>query len=609
MLKAPDSGFDIEHMVLTTPEQIEPAALRQAWEKLIARHGVFRTSFEWEGLAEPQQLAHEAVPLPWVEFDWSDLEDAERQNRFADFLAQDRKAGFDPSEPPLARFALVRFQDQEWRLVWTFHHMLADGQSYPALLSEVFEHYEAAKEGREPILPDPRPYDKFIRWQREHQKNNAGRAEAHWRKALGGFSSPTTMPERSEYQAGEETHAEVSVDVASELLRVFAGSQGLTLNALVQAAWSIVLARNSGEEDVVFGVTRACRKNTIPGADDVVGLFINTLPMRVRVDTSQSVAEWLKELNRQRKEVRDFEHTPLVDLHRWSDVPPNTALFASIVVFTPRLIGRALRERGGLWAKRDIQFLERTNYPLTLFAYAEDSLLLRLSYDRRRYSAKSASRWIAQLKTVLEGMAVGGNCTVGEIPYLPEEEREQLLTGWNQTRREYASDSTIHGEIEKQAARTPTATALVFRNQTLPYAELNRRANLLAHRLRRAGVGPESYVGIFAERSIEMVAGLLATLKAGAAYVPLDPKYPRERIGWMLEDTRATVVLTQEALLKSLPLHANEIISLDNPPLWDGSNQSLAEGAGGATSANLAYVLFTSGSGALQAMRARAASP
>ena len=323
--------------------------------------------------------------------------DAER--RFAEYLEEDRRRGFDPRVAPLARCVLFKFGETEWRLLWTFHHMLADGSVYPALIREAFDGYKAIRDGRKKELAEPRPFREFIEWQLEHGRRPG--AEQYWREKLRGFSGATALPEGGP-AGGDASYGEQAAAVAVN------APEGVAMTTLVQAAWGMVLGRNAGEEDVVFGATRACRKGTVPDAESVVGLFINTLPVRVRLEGAAKVRDWLRELERERRGMREFEHTPLVEVQAWSELPPGSALFESIVVFTPRLIGAALRELGGEWLTREIEFHERTNFPLTLFAYNEAELVLKLAYDRSRFSDAAIERLLDQMKTALRSLAAYG---------------------------------------------------------------------------------------------------------------------------------------------------------------------------------------------------------
>ncbi len=543
-------------MVAFLREPLDAAALHGAWDRLVSRHAAFRTTFEWEDRPKPVQLEHECVRMSWEEQDLR-LAPAGREAQAPRRLPRPRpQAGVRSSDRPTHRATLFHTDDNEWTLVWTFHHILADGFAYPAFIREAFAWYAAIREDKELALPRPRPYREFLQWLGAHLSETQARAEAYWQETLQGFSAATPLPGVVADRAGEAGVDEKLLRLsasATSALTAFARSHDLTMSTLVQAAWAFALGVHAGSEDVVFGVTRSGRRSAPPGAEDMVGLIINTLPARVRLRPESSVLDWLKTLRASQKAMRDFEHTPLVDVQRWSDVPPGSPLFESILVFTPRLIGAALRELGGSWADRDIRFLEQTNYPLTLFAYNERELLLKLAYARGRFSDAAMERCLELLGTLLEALPVDPDRRLAELPLVAGRQKQTLLADWNATSREYAESSCVHELFEAQVLRTPHAVAAVFRNQSVTYAELDRRASRIARRLHSLGVGPGCFVGVFLPRSIDLVAALLGALKAGAAYVPLDPAYPRDRLALMLEDARPSAVVTTRDLAAVLP--------------------------------------------------------
>ncbi|HYM33231.1 MAG TPA: MupA/Atu3671 family FMN-dependent luciferase-like monooxygenase, partial [Candidatus Cybelea sp.] len=598
-LRAPQAGVDIEQMTVRLRDGVDPKALRRAWELLVNAHAAFRSSFLWNDLPEPLQVEHPKIDLEWLERDLGGLAPDARASAIEEFLDADRRRGFDLSVPPLTRCALFRLDGKEWEFVWTFHHISADGQAYPALVREGFAAYEAIRDGRQPQFAKPPAMRDFVAWRARHWAEIRDRAEPFWRETLKGFASPTALPGSGTAKrdaAGQGMRSVALSETETAKLRAFAEAQGCTLNTLVQAAWAFLLAAYSNEDDVVFGETRACRRNTVPGAENIVGTLINTVPIRIRLNHNMRLCDWLKDLRAARSALRAFEHTPLSEIQHWSELPAKTALFDSIIVFTPRLIGAALREQGGTWAERDIEFREQTNYPLTLFAYGEGGLLLRLAYDRAQIADATAARCVEQLGTLLRGMPENSDRLLSDISLVGPDERRRLTVEWNDTARPYPMDRTIHELFEDQVARTPDAVAVAFRDQSLTYGELNECANRLAHRLQSLGAGPGKIVGIFMKRSIDLVVALLGTLKSGAAYLPLDPAFPRERISWMLEDTRAPIVVTQRGLKDAVPASAGtHILCLDDPASLDGaaSSGNIARAAG---PQDLAYVIFTSGS-------------
>jgi amino acid adenylation domain-containing protein len=597
-LRAPGSGVDIEQLVCELHEVLEVTALQRSWQCVIARHPALRTNFRWQGLKEPQQEVHSVVELPWKEQDWRDLPPDEKEKRSATFLMADRRRGFDLTQSPLLRLTLFHWDDAHSRLIWTFHHALLDGRSFAPLLREVFTFYEAFKRGEEMKLPLPRPYRDYIDWL---QQQDFSKAEPFWRQTLKDFSAPTPLVVDHVPSTGGDDgtrQGDQEIWLSTEItttLRSLARENQLTLNTVVQGAWALLLNRYSGEADVVFGATRACRRSSVEGAEAMVGLFINTLPLRVRVNPEAPLLPWLKELRVQWMAMREYEHTPLVKIPGWSGVPAGSSLFESIVVFENFHLDTLLRTQGGSWSNRRFRLFEKTNYPITLAVYAEAELCLKIGFDRSRFDDATIGRMLGHLRTLLEAMAEQPQRRLGDYQLLTPAERHQMLVEWNATRADYPEDKCIHELFEAQVERTPEAVAVVFEDRRLTYAELNRRANQLAHRLRKMGVQPDTLVGICVERSLEMVVGILGILKAGGAYLPLDPAYPKERLAFMLDDARPKVVLTQQRLINSLPKNGAKSMALDSE-----SETFITESPENPDSSvwldHLAYVIYTSGS-------------
>jgi amino acid adenylation domain-containing protein len=378
-------------------------------------------------------------------------------------------------------------------------------------------------------------------------------------------------------------------------LRSFSEKNGLSLNTLLQGAWSLLLHHYSDEDDVVYGATRSCRRTAIEGAESMIGLFINTLPVRVKISPDQTVLSFLKGIREQHVQIRQYEHSPLHRVQQWSSVPPGTPLFESLVVFENYLLNSFLRSRGGNWQKREFIYRGRTNYPLTILGYDDPEILLRIEYDKDRFDGDLVRRMGGHIRVLLEQMMKGPGKRVSEMVITTEEERRQILIEWNATARDYPTHRCLHELFEDQVERTPDRTALVYEDRRLTYREFNARANQLARVIRSCGVGPDIPVGVFMERSLEMVLSLYGILKAGGAYVPLDPEYPHERVTFMLEDTNVPVILTQKHLLEDIPASPAKIICVDDEwPVID--RESKDNLSGGASAGNLAYIIFTSGS-------------
>ena len=593
-LYAPQSGVNIEQMICSLHEDLNVVVFKRSWQRVVERQPVLRTSFRWEGVNEPLQELHKHVTLPWVEQDWRGVSAQQQEKDLEAYLQDDRRRGFEFTSAPLMRLALFRVAEADYKFVWTFHHALLDGRSFPLVLKELFDCYEAFCSNQELQLEQPHPYRDYIDWL---GLQDFIKTENFWRQTLKGFTAPTPMVVDLAKSDEEEGYGKQGILLSETLtlgLQSLAQQHQLTLNTLVQGAWALLLSRYSGEKDVVFGATRACRRSALKSVESMVGLFINTLPVRVQVSPEKLLLPWLKELRVQWLAIRDYEHTPLVKVQAWSDIPSGS-LFESILVFENYLLNSTMRSLGGGFENREFKLLEQTNYPLTVVAYVEPELLLQIAYARHRFNDTTIVRMLGHLRTLLESMVANPEQRLSDLPLLTEAERNQLLIEWNSTEANYPKDACIHQLFEAQVERNPDAVAVVFESQQLTYQELNRRANQVAHHLHQLGVGPEVLVGICVERSLSMVVGLLGILKAGGAFVPLDPQYPKSRLAFMLHDTQASILLTQKRLVECLPSHVAKVVCLDAD--WNIISLCSDENpASLATGDNLANVIYTSGS-------------
>ncbi|MFY0528921.1 amino acid adenylation domain-containing protein [Archangium gephyra] len=593
---SPRSGEYFEQVTCTFHVPMDVAAFRRAWREAVTRHGILRTGFLSEGLEQPLQAVHATVELPWQELDWSTVPSEEQATRLEALLAEDRARGFDLSRPPLMRLTLIRLDARVHRLVWSFHHLLLDGWSVGLLLKEIFAFYGAFRQGRTPQPPRGPAYREYIAWLR---KQDVEGTERYWREALAGFSASTPLPSdkgagRAEASGTRTLHLELS-EQETAALQEFARGNQLTLSTLVQGAWALLLGRYAGQEDVLFGATVSGRPPELAGSDAMVGLLINSLPVRVRLPSGEGVAQWLRGLQARLAGLRQHESSPLVRVQGWSDVPRGLPLFESLVAFENYPLDASVWEGVEDLGVRDYLAVERTNFPLTLVVTPGKSLLLKLTYVQARFEAAAVGQVLEHLRTLMGSLAARPEAPLAAVPMLKAEERNRLLVEWNATRTEYPRHASIHELFEEQVARRPESVAVEYEGQRLTYAELNRRANQVARHLRRLGVVEGSRVGLCAGRSLEMVVATLGILKAGGAYVPLDPGYPSERLAFMLEDTALAVLLVQPELLSKLPPSSAKVVELE--PSWAAFAQESGESLGERVSpASLAYIMYTSGS-------------
>ncbi|MEW9701478.1 amino acid adenylation domain-containing protein [Paenibacillus sp. SI8] len=592
-----DAAFEVyvEQMSYRLIGQFDLSAFQRAWQEAVNRHDILRTSFFWEETSEPMQVVYRNVQPDWEEQDWRHMSPEEQDQEIEVCLERDRRNGFPSLQTPLMRFIVIRLSDHVYHFTWSFHHLLLDGWSSSLILQEIFAFYESFSQGTEVYLDRPRRYRDYIMWLNEQ---DLSQAEIYWRKNLAGFTVPTELTVAKGISRNGERHGsfgehvrKLSEDTTKALQKLVRHHQ-LTLNNVVQGAWALLLSRYSGEEDVVFGAVLSGRSGDLPGMESMVGLFINTLPMRVNIPQQSEMLTWLKDIQSCYMELQQYEYSPLVEVQKWSEAPKDQPLFESVLVYENYPMDPLLQ--GSL---RDLKvevarFSEQTNYPLNVIVTPGAELRFQILYDTSRFDHETISQMMEHLLTLLGEMAAGGERKICDLPILTERERRQLLVEWNDTATDYPRESGIHPLFEEQVAQGPDRVAIVFKEEQITYRELNERANRLAHRLRHLGVQPGQKVGLGLERSPDMVVGMLAVLKAGCAYVPMDANDPQERLRYMLEDTQVQVVVVKEGALGKFGELEVEPLVLDSLIEEERiENLPHASAAG-----HLAYIMYTSGS-------------
>jgi amino acid adenylation domain-containing protein len=594
-LYAPEGGLYVAQYTCKRRD-VDLAALRRAWQRIVDRHSAFRTAFVWKNVEKPLQVVGRSVELPLQLEDWRGFPVSEQQERLDSYLETDRRRGFLLNKAPLLRIALFQTGDDTHQLVLTHHHLVVDGWSMALVFKEAFALYEAFASGGDLQLPPSVPYRNYIAWL---QQQDLDQAETFWRETLRGFTTPTPLAidrpgsastDRAEKFA--EQHLKLSTS-ATAALQTLTRQHQLTMNTLLQGAWALLLSRYSGEQDVVFGSVSAGRPAALPHVETMVGIFINNLPVRVRVAPGMQLIAWLRELQEQESEARQYEYSPLAQVQAWSDVARGVPLFSSIIAFQnfPVAPGseKSNRKIGTL------RSFESQNYPLALTASVGAELSLVLKYNESLFESSAIVRLLGHLQTILDAVADnGGRQRLSELPLLTLDERRQILSQWNNTETSYPRSRSIHELFEEQSARTPDKIAAICERRQITYQELNERANQLAHHLHNLGVGPEVPVGICIERGVEMLVGLLGILKAGGAFVPIDQQQPPERMAFMIDDARVKILLTGEQLPEGLP-PLDHVLRLDAE--WPEIAQQITANPGISVSPEgLAYVMYTSGS-------------
>lgn len=544
------SGVDVVQLVCDLPEAVDAAALRRAWAHAAERHEGLRAWFGPDGNGGVAQWFAPEIEVDWSEEDWSAHDPGDREARLAGFLRQDRDRGFDFAQPPLWRLHLIRYAAGDHRLVWTLHHVMADGRSCGSVLAEVFDEYDgrdggagagAVTERYNGAAPSIVPSRVFLDWL---QARDTSGDEAFWRGQLAGVSSPTRIADSGVPSGAGRAERERRLPrETTRALHEAAARHGVTLNTMIQAAWSLVLGRHAGSCDVVFGVIRAGRSPALAPDAHSVGVYINTVPMRVRIGPQDELTRFLREVRATHVAMRPHEHAPLARIQQWSE-DPGVSPFDSILIYDHATLDGALRQRGGAWARRRVHHLEHTGYPLTAYAYGEEELLLRVAWAREHVTDATGERLLDHFATALEGMlspAVRRVCDVPVLGAAETERLEQMGVG----RIEDVPPVCIHELFAAAAKEHADAIAVEDASARWTFAELDRRAGTLAALLQRSGVRPGDRVGVALGAGVDLPVALLGVLRTGAAYVPLDPAYPADRLRHMAEDAVLAAVVSQ----------------------------------------------------------------
>ncbi|MER5772504.1 amino acid adenylation domain-containing protein, partial [Streptomyces sp. NPDC001985] len=578
-----ESDIYVEQFDLGLQGPLNARALRAAWEAVIARHASLRAGFRHiAGADRPVQVIAHEVTLPWRQEDISGLDEAEARAEAERLGAEERARRFDVAAPPLLRVLLVKTGPDRHRMMITLHHIVLDGWSLPILMTDLWTAYEAG--GGTDGLPPAAPYRDYLEWLSRQDRETAREA---WQQTLAGADEPTRAAPAGTTVSASAPFGRVTARAGTELahaLRDMTRTHGLTLNTVVQAAWARVVGQLAGRGDVVFGASVAGRPADLPGMESMLGLFINTVPVRVRLDPAQTVAGLLAELQAEQSALLDHQYLGLSEIQRLAG--PG-AVFDTLMAFEnypgdpdaqPPTEGLSLT---------DSTARESTNFPLVVIVNpTDDDLAFRIEHLLSAFDTATTRTLARRLISVLDQMAADPEVRLSRIAVLDPTERSLVVDRWNDTGRQVPGASLVE-LFEAQAGRTPDAVAVVGEDCVWSYAELNRIADRIACGLGARGIRRGDLVGVVMDRSAELVAVLLGVSKAGAGFVPVDPAWPAARIRVVLEHTALTVA----GHTAGDPAHPRQVVPVDE--LLSGP-----DGAPGVTVAgtDVAYVMYTSGS-------------
>lgn len=588
-----DSKSDayFEQITFLIDGQFDIARWQYCWQLLVQRHDILRTVFSYKKTEQPLQIVLKRSEPEFLQFDLRTFDSTSQATKILEYKQQDRRRGFDLSKDRLTRIAIFQRQSQEFVMVWSFPHILLDGWCNGIIYEELLMFWQQLKQGKTPQLPPAPQYSRYIQWLAKQDK---AAATEYWREYVKGYAQITGLPR-------EKIAAPVITEIVEyqlhfeptlyQQLQKLASTKQVTLNTLIQAMWSILLSIYNGVNDVVFGATVSGRPSSIPDIERMLGLFINTLPVRAMFEPNTTLDEIIQQVHQRALASQSYDFFPLAEIRTLTQLKQN--LFDHLLIFEnlPNQDNEISEQQLGFRIVQE-EMYEHTHYDFVLSVFPSENLTFKLAYQPQSYSAEQISRIAGHCEQLLQQFITDTTIQLKDLNILPSYEKELLLQQFNPTVNTPVAETTLVAQFEAQVARTPEQVAIHCAQQHLTYRELNQQANRVAHYLRQHyEIQADDRIALLLDRSLDLVVALWGILKAGAAYVPLDPTYPAPRIQYVLEHSQAKVVLTQAHLRhlceNQTALALTEVLEQDdfteNLPL-------LAEPH------HLAYVIYTSGS-------------
>ncbi|MCP5050629.1 MAG: AMP-binding protein, partial [bacterium] len=590
-LKEPESGHYFEQLSLTINGKIDFKLFKNAWNSVVETNEMLRTRFKWEKAKAPVQIILKRYTVPIVFHDLSTGDVNDKRQQLKKIKDNDRIDGFELNSVP-SRITLCKIREGGYEMIVSNHHILYDGWSNGILLKEFFSFYNDFTRQLSPIIPIKTKFKEYIN---RIQNQNIEDHKNYWRTYLRGFEAGASISIKQKKRGSRTNcitgtiHREVP-GVLEDKLDVFTKSRKLTPASLFYSAWGILYQRYSNSEDVLFGTTVSGRSGNIKGIESMVGLFVNTIPLRVRIKDNihETVEDFLHRVNNQLQERETYQSTSLVEIKESSRFNIDDQLFDTLMVIENYPLEKALqknKERAAHSLSIDsYSMYESIPYDLTVGITPFNGIGIDFSFNPECFDPQSIERLAGHFMNILEDMIYKPGNRLSQLELLPETEKKQVLYDFNNTAAPYPSDKTIHQLFEEQVERTPDGVAVVDRKGNLTYMELDNQSHWLSKQLNEKGVRIDAIVAIMADRCLEMVIGKLGILKSGGAFLPIDPDYPQERIDFMLRDSGASVSVNW--------LDGLVVKRLDAPN--EGTNEPINDQTNKPT--DLAYIIYTSGS-------------
>lgn len=582
----PDSLDYHEQISISLAGDIKIDLLQKAWDFVIEQNEMLRSVFRWKGIDKPIQAILKNHKVVIKEYDFSNEDIPVRERLIQDIKSSDFRSRINLENETL-RVYLCKCSNNEYNMIISNHHILYDGWSNAIIIKELLSAYRTLYRGMDIKLLRKSKFKEYIKLK---QSNVKADQQEYWEKYLHGVEQSDILINNVCISELKEHSHYISKEMTSNIIE-FAKKNGVSAASLLYSAWGILLQRLNNTDDIMFGTTVSGRNVNISGIENMVGLFINTIPVRVHNNKEETIIQFIERISKTLTEKTEFESTPLVDIKKYSGINNNLPLFNSLMVVENYPIDSSVNQDETISIK-EFSAEERTNYNLVLAVTMLDSIKIDFKYNC--FTDDGMIIRIGQYLENIISFALSNNGSkVAEIDFLPEEERKKLLYEFNDTYADYPKGKTLHQLFEEQAEKVPDNTAVMFNNKYIRYRDLNSKSNQLARVLRSKGVSANSIVGLIVDRSIDMIIGILGILKAGGAYLPIDPDYPEDRIKFILSDSGADIFLTQSWLKTGFDFD-KEFLNLDDNDFCadiDDTNLDLAY-----KSNDLAYVIYTSGS-------------
>ena len=568
----------------------------KSWDLLLKKYSILRSAFFYDTFKVPVQSVYKNVNIPVEIIDVTSKSQPQISNSFDNFLKEDRKKGFDYKTPPLMRLTFFKVSSDGYKMIWTFHHLLFDGWSLPILIGEGLKTYEQLIKGIDVKVGQVDNFQDYIKYLDRLDKE---KEETYWKDYLTPLDHGTLLP-----FTNHSAHAISNAEVVNRSLILginkeetarlvdFTHKAKVTVNTLMQAVWSYLLSGYTNSSEVVFGVIVSGRPAELPFVEQRVGMYINTLPLLAQVNAEDHITDWLAQLQNQQITSRQFQYTPLKKIKTWTGIKED--LFDSLLVFENYPVDEMLSENTWSVAIENANFSEQTNYPLTILIGQSGDISINFQYNPTVISGDNVEKIRGHFKSILDQIISGASNKISDLTLLTQPEQEQLLNEFAGATTDYSHADVIK-MLQDKAKAHPNKACILHGTERITYQAFNQRVNRLSHYLQSKGVKKDVLVGVYMNRSIDMVTALLAILKTGGAYVPIDVSYPIERVSYQLQDSAAAFVLTDAtsaALLQGAT--TVEIIQIDREETFKDYSSENPDVP--ISSDSLAYVMYTSGS-------------